>query len=228
MIRSGVVTLMLTALFSSPADAQFDKILSSVTEVTISASCWNTRGALNTRKKCGKEVSGYGIELMFRLPIETAIVEVALGYSEFTGFTSTDPAIELRGAVRENPSLSVYTTFRGRSSLQPYLGVRSGFLELKHVQATLPDPADPTLQSAFHATAQMLQVGVVAGAAAQVRNVPWLFAFAEVAATRRKFGSVQWAHQSGNKIKAVLPPELDFSGLSYAAGLQLRIPQVKK
>ena len=37
-------------------------------------------------------------------------LEFALGYSQFSGFGSSDPTIELRGAVRELPSASLYAT----------------------------------------------------------------------------------------------------------------------
>ena len=60
----------------------------------------------------------------------TWLFELALGYGQFSGFTSRDPAFELRGSVRAAPTISVYATKEHGLSEQlpihisPYFGLR--------------------------------------------------------------------------------------------------------
>jgi hypothetical protein len=218
MLRITSLYLTLALLLPVPAVAQFDRIVSSITDVAVSVSCWNTRGTLKTSSGCIQGAKGYGIELMFRLPIETADIETAVGYSEFNGFELESGAYDLRGSVREAPSASIYMTFND-GFLEPYGGIRSGVIELRHVQMQSPQ-SDGTVV-VFNATAQAFQLGLVGGTA--LRLTDWLHLFGETALTRRRFSSVQWSPQGAPRLPADIPFEFDFSGLSYSVGFQVQM-----
>src|SRR5438105_10710548 len=91
-----------------------------------------------------------------QVPSKYLAVELALGYSQFSGFKSSDPTLELRGAVREIPAVAVYGTFvddnaRGLLKfIEPYLGVTSGLIQLSNV--TLLDKAKADTLVAFSAS----------------------------------------------------------------------------
>jgi hypothetical protein len=218
MTRTTSLLLVLVWLLPVPAFAQFDRIVSSITDVAVSVSCWNTRGTLKTSSGCIQGAKGYGIELMFRLPIETADIETAVGYSEFNGFELEGTAYELRGSVRESPSASIYMTFND-GLVEPYAGIRSGMIELRHVQMQ-SFQTDGTVV-VFNATAQAFQLGLVGGTA--LRLTDWLYTFGEAAFTRRRFASVQWSPQGAPRLPADIPFEFDFSGLSYSVGFQVQM-----
>jgi hypothetical protein len=219
MTRITVPLLILALLLPAPASAQFDRIVSSITDVAVSVSCWNTRGVLETSSGCLPGAKGFGIELMFRLPIEAVDIETSLGYSEFNGFEIEGDKYDLRGGVREAPAASIYMTLYD-GLIEPYAGIRSGMIELRHVQMRL-EMEDGTV-AVFKASAEAFQLGLAVGAA--VRLTDWVYAFGETALTRRRFTSVEWSADGVSRLPSDVPFELDFSGPSYSIGIQVKIP----
>ena len=152
------------------------------------------------------------------------LVELAVGWSQFSGFKSTDPSFELKGSVREVPSLSVYGSLSSDDTTSilnragPYVGIRSGLIQLQNVQLLRPISAD-TVQ-VYGGSAQTFQLGLVAGLAVEVIDSVNLFI--ENAWQMRKFSSVQWSNGS-NTIRPEFPTQLDFSGKTLTIGVQLTL-----
>lgn len=158
-----------------------------------------------------------------------AVFELGLGYSQFTGFKSAAPDLDLRGAVRELPALSFYAAVRNREfpfgakfpDISPYVGVRSGLIQLKDLQIVTPVATAPQDSAvSYTGDGQTFQIGVVGGLSAGYRRFS---VFGEYALMYRKFESIKWSTQGTNKIPQELPQELDFTGPSFTVGLQIRI-----
>ena len=252
------VALAAACMVSFPqlAEAQFDKFVAAIHEVSFSVSCWNTRGPIKRTAGCFGGFRGFGVEVMYRLePIELvnqpkqspsqsdstapkqrpsqpdtmAIVgpyiqlELALGYSQFSGFESEDTNIELRGSVREFPSASLYATLQTDSAgnalerLQPYIGLRSGFIKLETLQ--LYDALQPAAAATYSGGGEAFQVGAVAGISVSFGPVT---PFLEIAQTYRKIPSIKWS-MVNNQVHPAAPRVLDFSGRSYSAGIQVSV-----
>jgi len=94
------------------------------------------------------------------------LIELALGYSQFSGFRSADERYDLRGTEREQPSLAFYGSLNGPGILRhlsPYLGVRWGLIRLSDVQLFTPAEGDET--TAYTGHAEVFQVGGALGIA---------------------------------------------------------------
>lgn len=135
--------------------------------------------------------------------------EVGIGYGQLTGFDLEDPGLDMRGAVRDLPSLSLYATYE---PLGGYLGVRSGFAQLQGLQVF--DAAG----SAFEGEAQSFMAGVAVGEFVQILS---LSIFVEGAYTWRDFPSVRWS--SPDPLPAGLPRSLGLSGWTLGAGVQFGV-----
>ena len=149
------------------------------------------------------------------------LVELALGYSQFSGFRSADERYDLRGTVREQPSLAFYGSLNGPGILQhlsPYVGVRSGLIRLSDVQLFTPADGDET--TAFTGSAEVFQVGGAVGIAAEAGPVSL---FVEGQLNLRRFPSIDWTAGEGGTLPGFLPRALDFSGPSISVGLQIHI-----
>lgn len=153
------------------------------------------------------------------------LVEVAVGYSQFSGFSSVDPSFELKGAVREIPSVSVYGTFSSddeSSSLKHFkfrLGLRSGLIQLWDVQAN--DPIDANTFDTYTGNAHTFQLGGVAAFAFAYKKE--IYPFVEYSWMLRKFPSVQWSLAEAHTMPQRFPRELDFTGPSLSFGLRIDI-----
>jgi hypothetical protein len=148
------------------------------------------------------------------------LIELGLGYSQFSGFTSTDERFELRGTIREEPSLAFYASLEGPGIFQhvnPYAGIRTGLIRLGGVQAFTPEGDSTT---AYVGTAEAFQVGGALGVSAGT-DVASLFLEAQL--NLRRFTSVDWTAGAGGTIPAFLPRGLDFSGPSLSLGVQIHI-----
>ena len=153
------------------------------------------------------------------------LVEVAVGYSQFSGFSSVDPSFELKGAVREIPAVSIYGTFSSddeRSALKHFklrMGLRSGLIQLWDVQAN--DPINSTTFDTYTGNAHTFQLGGVAAFAFAYKKE--LYPFVEYSWMLRKFPSVQWSLPEAHTVPQRFPRELDFTGPSLAFGLRINI-----
>jgi|GEM_PF-575104 len=157
------------------------------------------------------------------------IMELGLGYSQFTGFESSSPNLDLRGAVRELPAVSFYTTLRNRKfpfgerapDISPYLGVRSGLIQLRDLQVVTRVPTAPSDSAiAYSGEGQTFQIGAVGGVSVGYRRFS---VFGEYALMYRKFESIKWTTPGTNRIPQTLPMQIDFTGPSATVGFQIRI-----
>ncbi len=135
--------------------------------------------------------------------------EVGVGYGQLTGFGLEAPELDMRGAARDLPSLSLYATYE---PLGGYLGVRSGFAKLQGLQ--IIDEEGRT----FGGEAESFMAGVAVGEFVQILN---LSLFVEGAYTWRDFPSVRWSGPS--PLPAAVPRSLGLSGWTLGAGLQFGV-----
>jgi hypothetical protein len=144
------------------------------------------------------------------------IVELALGYSQFSGLASRDPCFELRGTVREFPSLTVYMSFDGYVPFAtPYIGLRSGLIDVHNLQAV--DGLSSTNTTVYGASPKAFEFGGIIG----VAFGSWMLApRVEYAYTKRDFPSVHW---SPGTAPTRVPRELSFTGWSVSVGLQVNL-----
>lgn len=150
------------------------------------------------------------------------LVELALGYSQFSGFQSTDDRYDLRGTVREQPSLAIYGSLSGPAlgAFSPYVGVRSGLVRLNDVTLFTPAGADAEETTSYAGHAEVFQVGGALGLALDVGPVSW---FVEGQLNLRRFPSIDWTDGAGGTLPGFLPRALDFSGPSLSVGVQIHI-----
>jgi hypothetical protein len=158
-------------------------------------------------------------------PTKYVQLELALGYSQFSGFQSTDPTLELRGAVREIPAVAVYGTFVDDNArgilkyIEPYLGVTSGIIQLSNV--TLLDRAKVDTLVAFSANGSAFQLGGAGGI--QIPMGDRISFFSEISYQIRRFPGVQWGGSGSTKIRSAYPKQLDFTGRALTIGLEFGI-----
>jgi hypothetical protein len=266
--RAFAAALLAFTLASTPARARaqigFEDMLGSITDISVSGTCWSTRSAAIRSSECPGGRNGYGLEVLWALAkvplrgeaktdttwaptqkqviqrdgrVDTVtvltpevnedatgyrvLVELGLGYSQFSGFTSTDDRFELRGTVREVPSVAVYASLEGPGivgHLNPYVGIRSGLIMLSDVQLFTPVTGDST--TAYRGSAEVFQVGGAVGVSAgsEVASV-----FLEAQLNLRRFTSVDWTGGAGGTIPGFLPRGLDFTGPSVSVGVQIHV-----
>jgi hypothetical protein len=105
----------------------------------------------------------------------------------------------------------VYATYEKTGSIEPYVGVHTGLLDLWHTQAYDAEGEQYSVSS------EAFQAGVTTGA---VFHGLWL----EGSYRIRKFPSLEWALPGD---RTALPPEfprtLDLSGWNVRAGYQFSI-----
>lgn len=164
------------------------------------------------------------IQKQTRVARYSVALELGLGYGQFSGFQSADTLFEISGTVREIPSVAIYGTFEGPffKYVQPYVGVRSGLIQLKGVQLRTPAVGDST--SVYSGTGDVFQIGGVLGLTAGGDR---LSAFLEGTLNLRRFSSVQWNAGAGARQPEFFPTSLDFSGPSLSLGIQIHVRDVK-
>jgi hypothetical protein len=149
------------------------------------------------------------------------LIELGLGYSQFSGFTSADERFDLRGTIREQPSIAFYASLEGPGIFQhvnPYVGVRSGLIRLSDVQVFTPPDGEET--TSYRGSGEVFQVGGALGVSAG-SDVASLFLEAQL--NLRRFNSVDWTGGAGGAIPGYLPRGLDFTGPSVSLGVQLHL-----
>lgn len=158
----------------------------------------------------------FGLELLFAVgpaaadsaPPPTWEVEVAVGYSQLAGLALDRPGLELVGALRELPSVSLYAahTASGR-----YVGLRSGLLQTNALQV-FTDEGD-----VIPGSAQSFQIGAVAG---QFLDLGRVFPFVEAGWMLRHFPGIEWKTTS---LPAGVPRRLTLSGWQVLTGVQVAV-----
>ncbi|MBT8403027.1 MAG: hypothetical protein KJP18_04150 [Gemmatimonadetes bacterium] len=133
--------------------------------------------------------------------------ELGLGYGQLTGFDTAAEGLELKGAVRNLPAVSLYASYENFGT---YFGVRSGLMEFSGLQLVDGDGGS------WKGSGKSFLTGLLVG---QAWSVAELNFFVEAGYTIRDFPSVEW---SGSP-----PPEapraIDVSGWSLGTGIQFGI-----
>jgi len=146
--------------------------------------------------------------------------EIALGYSELHGLSSARAGLDLRGSIRELPSVAVYLSYRPNGTVIPYLGIRSGLAELHGFRGYVGDPAAPRDPDALYTgAASSFQFGAALGLA--VDALPGITVFLEPSYTFRQFSGIEWEADGDGTVPDVLPRALDLSTFNLSAGLQI-------
>lgn len=164
-------------------------------------------------------------------------LELGLSYSQFSGFSSSDPSYRVAGSVRETPGVTLYFSLEAASDsvdhkappvlarilqvFNPYFGVRSGLLTMSGVQAM--DSVSKDSLVVYSTSGSTFQLGVVGGLSVS-RPDGRVSVFAEFDHTLRRFENPQWGGSSG---VAVIRPKiarpLDFTGGSISLGVEVKI-----
>jgi hypothetical protein len=154
-------------------------------------------------------------------------VEVAVGFAQISAFRSQTSSPEFRGSLQEFPSLAAYISYVPAKVVSFYGGPRVGLVKLDGLRAfeldttiTPSAPADSALRSRIYTgTGTTYLLG---GSAGLLLNLGPLTLFVERAYTRRRFGSVEWAHGS-NEIIRTLPRSLKLDTWTWNLGAQARM-----
>lgn len=173
-----------------------------------------TRDTLQTKIRHDPDTTFTVTQAPARAATERLWAEIALGYSELGGFRSAVPGLDLRGTVRELPSLALYVSYLPQGVVSVYLGGRAGLAQLQGFRAYLG--SDPEPDSSFTAGATTFQAGLALGGYVDVKAVT---IFLEPSYTYRNFESVEWSNING-LVPDVLPRSLDFSTWAIAFGAQ--------
>lgn len=152
-------------------------------------------------------------------------LELAIGYSQFSAFESSNPAFEIQGLVREIPSVSLYGTLDTDRlwRFKPYIGFRTGLIQLHDVQIFTPTATTQDSLVVYSGSGQAFQLGALAGLAVELHER--FHVFWEGTYQLRRIPSVKWSG-GGNIIPATLPRVFDFSGPSASFGLQVTVGEI--
>lgn len=148
-------------------------------------------------------------EVRRRAPSETIwLFEMGLGYGQVVGFRGAGPETDLRGTIRDLPSVSFYASYE---PLGAYFGLRSGFMRVQGLQFY-----DESGQS-ISGKAESFLGSLLAGYAVEVLGFNL---FLESGYALRHFPSVEW---SGGSPSTGLPKDLNLSGWFMGTGIQFQI-----
>lgn len=133
--------------------------------------------------------------------------EIGLGYGQASGFEARDPSIDLKGAVRDLPAVSLYASYDAWGT---YFGLRSGLMEFSALQVIDEDG------SANRGSAQSFMAGLLVG---QAWAVAGMNLFIEGSYMVRDFPSVEW---SGTPPPGT-PRSMNLSRWALGAGVQFGV-----
>jgi hypothetical protein len=135
------------------------------------------------------------------------LFELGVGYGQTTGFESAVSDLELKGAVRDLPTVSLYASY---VPLGTYFALRSGFMRFHALQVI-----DAQGRS-FAGDADAFMAGAGLGQVIRMLN---LYFFVEAGYNVRMFPSVQWAGSPPPEA----PREITASNWSVGAGIQFSL-----
>nr|PZN90752.1 MAG: hypothetical protein DIU52_05900 [bacterium] len=135
--------------------------------------------------------------------------ELGVGYGQVTGFRSRDAGLDLRGAVRDLPAVSLYANYE---PLGAYAGLRSGFMRTQGLQVYADDGTP------ISGTAESFLAGMALGKSLHIGSMTL---FLETAYWLRHFPSVQWS--SDAPLPPGTPRALTLSGWSIGTGIQFGV-----
>lgn len=137
------------------------------------------------------------------------VFEIGVGYGQLTGFGLEDAELDLRGAVRDLPSLSLYAVYEPWDG---YFGIRSGFMKTAGLQVFDAEGAS------FAGEAEGFLAGLAVGRFVEVLD---LSLFVEGAYTWRDFPSIQW--RGAGPLPANAPRSMGLHGWTVGAGIQFGV-----
>jgi hypothetical protein len=151
------------------------------------------------------------------------LAELAIGYTELRDFESAVPTLDVFGAIRELPAVSLYFSHlpagEDTRKLTWYLGVRTGLAQLQGLRAYVGAEDDGTPDQIYSGGGSTFQFGLVTGADIDLGSVDL---FLEPGYTYRPFSSVEWEGIDGT-ISEALPRDLDMSTWGISLGAQIGI-----
>lgn len=221
---------LLALLFdSSPARAQMS-FLTDIFDQVNSLSMQVQRGDLLNSSELEPRQSPFGLrglsfEVFLDLPSsEAAPLELGLGTSFMTGFRAEEETLDLRGAMRAFPSISVYVSmpeWLDKENVVPYAGLNFGLLELWNAQI-YGRSGDENDRIEHGVSGETFEMGVTAGLAFEFAASNSFFV--EGGVRRRKFASLDYSLTDGDpSIPELWPLELDASGWLVALGFQFEL-----
>src|SRR5690606_37709086 len=162
-----------------------------------------------TEMRIVRTASGLDTTYVYAEPPGLWSFELGVGYGQTTGFEARTPGLDLRGAVRDLPAVSLYANYEPAGV---YLGLRSGFMRTQALQVYADDG------SVTAGSAESFLAGAVAGKAFGLGS---LTLFVEGAYALRHFPSVQWSPDG--PLAPEIPRSLTLSGWSLGTGIQFGI-----
>ncbi len=222
--RSRALAALSAAMFAGapqPAAAQdpfgvLEGLFSSVNSIVF----YTQGAALQSDHDLAGDVAGFalggvGVEVLLDLPNAGGTeFELGLGANVLTGMEATEPSLDLRGAIRTLPAVSVYAAGIGvpdDSPVDPYVGLSFGLSELWNARGY--DEAG----TIYPMEAEAFELGATAGLYID-RPFPGLYF--EVGYRHRRFGSIAWEAET---LPAGWPRSLDASTWQAAIGWQFRL-----
>jgi hypothetical protein len=160
-------------------------------------------------------LAGVGVEVLLDLPAAgDTEFELGLGGSTLNGMRSPVETLDLRGALRTLPTVSVYAAGIGvpdDSPIDPYVGLSVGLAELWNARGY---DAQGTV---YPVAAETFELGATAGLYID-RPLPGLYI--EVGYRHRRFGSLAW---TADTLPPDWPRSMDASTWQAAIGWQFRL-----
>lgn len=213
--------LLALALLPRPAHAQAFELVQglfdSVNSVSFSVQAGGLAGSEQMTGDCGPvDLCGMATEVFLNLrSSERMLLELALGTGYVRGFSSREPSIDIRGAVRAVPTVGVYASHLqaiDSGAVVPFAGVQVGLSELWNVQAYDAEGNEYALAGSTYELGASLGLAVDAG--------PLDGLFVEGSYRHRRFPSVDWA---GDRVEPGWPREIDLSAWFVSVGWQFDV-----
>lgn len=149
-----------------------------------------------------------------------AYYDLALGYTQLWGLATTNPTYEFTGSIRELPNATMYVSFFPQRLYTPYLGLRTGLVQL-HQSSIYDDSLNTPSRPQYAVNAQTFQLAAVSGI---ITYIFGLNTFLEFSYSRRHFAGLVYSAKD-NMVPARFPRQLDVSGFQFALGVQVRVPR---
>jgi len=213
-----LVTALLTA-FTTALSAQGQELVGLFKEVDgVVVYAHAGRLARTNALRAPDGLRGFGLELLIQLsPMSTTgkwSFELGLGYEHVVwGSGPPGVAIDLRGAIRTLPRLSVYAAPPGSGALHPYFGLGTGLVQLRTVRAFDAGGTQYALEG------DTFEFGLLAGVSHQTGF------FIEAAYRDCDFRSVDYKFPAGvTAVPPGWPRALNLTGFHLSAGFQFGRP----
>ncbi|MCA9738957.1 MAG: hypothetical protein KC645_15115 [Gemmatimonadetes bacterium] len=140
-------------------------------------------------------------------------VELGLSASYWRGFRSSDPRLDLRGSVRNFPTIAAYMS-KDLDPWSPYAGLSFGLSDLWNAQAYDADGAVYPLDGQTFDWSAVAGLGYGLGPAIVISEIRYAW---------RTFSSLTWTLPGGSEVlPAGFPRSLELSGFKMSVGLQFQ------